>query len=308
MAGVYTRSVMSAPPEVPRGARRVQSAAGYAFWIHGAKGGVLRDAYHTFLRMRWSLALALIAVAVFFVNLVFAAIYYAIGGVNGASHSFFDMYSFSVQTMATIGYGVMHPDSHAATVVMIVEAVSGIILTALATGLVFTKFARATGRIQFTKNAVITMHEGKPTLMFRCGNERSNVIVEAQVHVTAAFAGTTAEGRPFYKMHDLELVRSRMSGLRRGWAVMHVIDEKSPFYGKNAADLDKAEVEIEISLTGLDDVTMSTIHTLHLYSDKDIKFGYRFADTLTPLPNGDLILDLTQFHVLVPDEHASVAA
>ncbi|HTL35793.1 MAG TPA: hypothetical protein VL326_21835, partial [Kofleriaceae bacterium] len=143
---------------------------------------------------------------------------------------------------------------------------------------------------------------------FRCGNERSNVIVEAQLHVSAALVTMTAEGRPFYKIHDLELVRSRMSGLRRGWTVMHVIDDKSPFYGKTAADLAKAECEIEISLTGLDDVTMSTIHTLHVYSDKAIKFGHRFADTIKPLPNGDLFLDLTQFDVLLPDEHASVAA
>jgi hypothetical protein len=47
---------------------------------------------------------------------------------------------------------------------------------------------------------------------------------------------------------------------------------------------------------------------LHVYSDSQIKFGYRFADTIKPLANGDLFLDLTQFDVLVPDEHASVAA
>ena len=300
---------MSAPAGVPPGARRVTLPhAEYSFWILGAKRGVLRDAYHTFLRMRWSLALSLIAVGLFLANLVFAAIYYAIGGVNGATHTFFDMFSFSVQTMATIGYGVMHPDSHAATIVMIVEAIFGIILTAIATGLVFTKFARATGRIAFTKFAVITIHDGQPTLVFRCGNERSNVIVEAQLHVSAAFIQKTKEGRNFYKLHDLELVRSRMSGLRRGWVVMHVIDEKSPFHGKTSEDLAAQECEIEISLTGLDDVTMSTIHTLHAYTDKQIKFGYHFADTIKPLSNGDLVLDLTQFDVLVPDEHGSVAA
>ena len=300
---------MSAPTGVPRGAKRVQQPhADYAFWVIGAKRGVLRDAYHAFLRVRWSIALALIAFGLVVANLFFAAIYYVLGGVKSADDSFFEMFSFSVQTMSTIGYGTEYPLSTAATSVMIAEAISGIILTALATGLVFAKFGRATGRIAFTKHAVITTHEGKQTLMFRCGNERSNTIVEAQLHVSAALVTMTAEGRPFYKIHDLELVRSRMSGLRRGWTVMHVIDEKSPFYGKTAVDLAKAECEIEISLTGLDDVTMSTIHTLHVYSDKAIKFGHRFADTIKPLENGDLVLDLTQFDVLVPDEHASVPA
>jgi inward rectifier potassium channel len=281
---------------------------GYAFWILGAKRGVLRDAYHTFLRLRWSASIGLIALGLFIANLVFAAIFYEIGGVDGAGHTFFDMFSFSVQTMATIGYGVMHPESHAATVVMEIEAIFGIIFTALATGLVFTKFARATGRIAFTKEAVITMHDGKKTLMFRCGNERSNTIIEAQVHVSAAFTMRTLEGQNFYKMHDLELVRNRMSGLRRGWVLMHVIDERSPFFGKTAEDLDRQECEIQISLIGLDDVTLQTIHTLHMYTDKQIRFGYHFADTIKPLSNGDLLLDLTQFDVLVPDERASVAA
>lgn len=299
---------MSAPKDVPPGARRVETGQDYAFWTLGAPRAVLRDAYHTFLRLRWSVSLALIALGLFLANVVFAVVYYAIGGIGGAKHTFFDMFSFSVQTMATIGYGVMHPDSTAATVVMIIEAIFGILITALATGLVFTKFSRPVGRIAFTKNAVIAMHEGKKTLMFRCGNQRSNMIVEATLHVTAAFRTITLEGRPFYKMHDIALVRDRMSGLRRGWVVMHEIDEKSPFFNQTAKDLEKAEAEVSVSLMGLDDVTMQTIHTQHIYSDKDIKFGYRFADTITPLSNGDLLLDLTQFDVLVPDEHASVAA
>jgi inward rectifier potassium channel len=82
---------------------------------------------------------------------------------------------------------------------------------------------------------------------------------------------------------------------------MHVIDETSPFYGKNAEDLAKAELEMEISLIGLDDVTMQTVHTIHSYSDQDIKFGYRFIDTITALPSGDLILDLTKFDAIEPD-------
>jgi inward rectifier potassium channel len=300
---------MSAPADVPRGARRVPQAQGYSFWLVGTERAVLRDAYHTFLRLRWSASLSLIAIALLLANIAFACVFFAVGGIHGAKpDSFFDMFSFSVQTMATIGYGVMSPASHAATVVMIVEAIFGVLVTAMATGLVFTKFARAVGRIAFTTNCVITQHDGKQTLMFRCGNQRANVIVDAHISVTVSVSITTAEGRPFYKMHDLKLVRDRMSGLRRGWSVMHVIDETSPFYGKDSAQLDREECEIEISLTGLDDVTMQTIHMLHLYTDKQIVFGQRFADTITQLSNGDLLLDLTKFDVLVPDTHASVAA
>lgn len=302
---------MPAPSDVPPKARPVRFPQGYTFWVVGDQRRPLRDAYHTFLRLPWFASIALIFLGLMIANLVFAAIYYNVGGVDGASPgSFFDSLSFSVQTMATIGYGVMNPRTPAAQVVMMIESLVGIIFTALATGLVFAKFARATGRVGFSTNAVITMHDGVPTLIFRCGNLRSNVIVEAQIRCMAGFSTTTAEGQRFYKLHDLKLVRDRMVGLRRGWNVMHVIDETSPFHGKDSARLAKEEVEIEVALTGLDDVTLQTVHTLHTYNDHQIQFGRRFVDTMRALPNGDIVIDLTKFDVTEPDDRprASVPA
>jgi len=280
-------------------------------WVVGQRRRPLRDAYHTFLQLPWPASLGVILLALFVANLVFASIYFCVGGVQGArSGSFFDDLSFSVQTMATIGYGVMNPKSPGAQSVMIVESLVGIIFTALATGLVFAKFARASGRVRFSQHAVITPHEGKPTLMFRCGNERSNTIVEAQVRVMAGFTTITSEGQRFYKLQDLKLVRDHMTGMRRGWNVMHVIDETSPLYGRDAADLEKCELELEVALIGLDDVTLQTVHTIHSYGDKQIRFGHRFVDTMRALPNGDILVDLTLFDATVPDDQprASVPA
>lgn len=300
---------MSAPAEhPPRGARRFRQRQGFSFWIVGDQRAVLRDAYHTFLRMRWSASLALISIALLLSNVVFATAFYITGGVAGTDGSFFDMFVFSMETMATIGYGVMNPVSPAAHGVMIVEAIFGIIVVALATGIVFTKFSRATARMAFSRYVVITKHDDKQTLMFRCGNMRSNVIVQAQLHVTCSLSRPTAEGRPFYRIIDLPLVRDRMSGLRRGWTVMHIVDEASPLYGLDAKALETADLEIDISLTGLDDVTMQTVHSSHVYTFHDVRFGYRLADTISPLANGDILFDMTKFDVIEPDPHVSVAA
>jgi inward rectifier potassium channel len=290
--------------EIPRGARPRRQPQGYTFWLIGEERHPLRDAYHTYLRMRWPASLALIAIALLAVNLLFATLFYTIGGVDGMrTGSFFEAFVFSVQTLGTIGYGSMAPKSDAANMIMIAESITSVIVIALATGLVFSKFARATARVAFTENAVITTHEGKPTLMFRCGNRRSNVIVEAQLRAVAGITRKTAEGETFYKLNDLPLVRDHMTGMRRGWTVMHVIDERSPLYGmNNAADLAKAEVEIEISLLGFDDVTLQTVHAIHVYSDRQIVFGRRFADTLRSLANGDMLVDLRNFDVTVPDD------
>ena len=201
--------------DLPASARKVNQQ-GSTFYVIGDQRARLRDAYHVFLRLRWSAALALIALGFFAMNLVFAVPYYLLGGVDGTDGSFFDAMSFSFETMATIGYGAMHPVSVAAHIVMMIESLVSLIVTALATGLVFTKFARPTTRVAFSRHAVITQHEGKRTLMFRAGNRRSNVIVEATIHVVAVFTTVTAEGNMFYKAVDLPMVRDRQVGMTLG--------------------------------------------------------------------------------------------
>ena len=288
------------PSAVPAGARKV-SQQGNTFYVIGDERQYLRDAYHSFLNLPWGPALGLIAIAFFVFNLAFAVVYVEIGGIQGSDGSFTDALSFSVQTMATVGYGVMHPESNPANGAMIIESMFGIIFTALATGLVFAKFSRPTTRISFSHDAVITNFDGKRSLIFRIGNRRSNVIVEAQLHVTANMMMVTAEGETFYKSTDLPLVRDRQVGMARGWTVMHVIDEASPLHGLTEHDLAKAELEINIALTGIDSITTQTVHSIHQYADTNIRFGYRFEDTVQTLPDGKFILDLRNFDVIVPD-------
>jgi inward rectifier potassium channel len=293
-------------PELPPGARRI-TQQGSTFYVVGEEAAPLRDAYHTFLKAPWWASLCLIAIGFFIANLVFAAIYMAVGGVEGTDGTFFDALSFSIQTMATIGYGVMHPTSHGASAVMIAESMFGIVVTALATGLVFAKFSRPTTRIAFSRSAVITAFEGKPTLMFRVGNRRGNIIVEAKLHLVAITTTTTQEGETFYRASDLRLVRDRQVGMTRGWTVMHVIDEASPLHGLDQAGLAKAELELHAVVTGTDDVTMQTVHAMHSYDDTMVRLGYRFEDTLRTLPNGEYVVDLGKFDAVVPDTTARVS-
>jgi inward rectifier potassium channel len=294
--------VADRPAGIPQSAKPNRTAAGYTIWVNGAPRTRLRDAYHTFLRLRWSASLALIAVGYFLVNVVFGVAYLIVGGLDGVRPgSFFDSLMFSVETLGTIGYGVMHPTSSAASVVVIVESIVGIMSVALITGLVFAKFSRATARIQFSNVAVICTHFGKRTLIFRCGNERSNTIVEARIHVVVSKTLVDEDGKPFYKSTDLALVRDRMGGMRRGWTVMHVIDEASPLYGLDQEGLAKAEVEIEVAIMGFDDVTLQTVHAMHQYVDKQILVGHKLVDTLTTFDNGDLLFDVTKFNDTLPE-------
>jgi len=286
--------------DLPRSARKV-TQQGSTFYVIGDSRAILRDAYHIFLRMSWSASLGLIAAAFIVVNIGFAGLYYALGGVKGSDGTFFDAMSFSVQTLATIGYGAMYPASRAATIIMILESIVSLILTALATGLVFTKFARPTTRVAFSRYAVITQHEGRRTLIFRAGNRRSNVIVEATIHVVAVFTTVTGEGKTFYKAVDLPMVRDRQVGMTRGWTLMHTINAASPLHEVDPARLKELELELYIALTGIDDVSMQTVHAIHKYTDEEIRVDHHFDDTLIPLDNGEFAVDMTRFDVVVPD-------
>ena len=263
-----------------------------------------KDAYHFLRTTTWTRLTLLFAGVFIAVNLVFAAILYLGGAEVMNAHGFLDDYWFSVQTLATIGYGAMYPVGRATSVIMWCESLVSVVLTALATGLVFSKFARPTTRVAFSRYAVITQHEGNRTLLFRAGNRRSNVIVEATIHVVAVFTTETAEGKLFYKAVDLPMVRDRQVGMTRGWTLMHVIDHDSPLHEVDSHKLKQLELELYIALTGIDDVSMQTVHAIHKYNDDEIKVDHHFEDTLLALDNGEYAVDMTKFDVVVPDAAA----
>src|SRR5580700_7754026 len=217
--------------------------------VIGAPRTTLRDFYHLFLRARWSLALAAIVTAYLALNAVFAVAYCALGGVaNAKAGSMFDAFCFSVQTMGTVGYGAMYPVSAAANVVVIAESVTSLIVTALATGLVFAKFSRSTARVAFSRHAVIGPMDGVPTLMLRVGNERGNQILEATIRVAMMRTEITKEGNKFYRMYDLRLARERSPAMSRSWTVLHPIDRDSPLFGATPESYARDEIELIVNL------------------------------------------------------------
>src|SRR5262249_62417314 len=108
-------------PEVPRGARKVRQQ-GSTFYVIGELRRPLRDTYHWFLKAPWAASLGAIALAFLVANFGFAGLFMAVGGVEGSSGSFRGSLSFSGQTMATIGDGVMHPTAAAPRAVLIAPA------------------------------------------------------------------------------------------------------------------------------------------------------------------------------------------
>ncbi|MGO9834370.1 MAG: ion channel [Polyangiaceae bacterium] len=271
--------------------------------VVGAPATTLRDFYHLFLRAQWSSALAAIVGAYLALNAVFAVAYYVGGGVaNARAGSFFDAFCFSVQTMGTVGYGAMYPASRAANIVVIAESVTSLIVTAVATGLVFAKFSRSSARVAFSAQAVIGPMDGVPTLMLRVGNERGNAILEATIRLSVIRTEKTKEGSTFYRMYDLKLTRDRSPAMARSWTVLHPIVADSPFFGATPESAEKDEIELVATLVGVDDTSLQPVHARRRYQASEIVWGARHADVLSEDEHGNVILDIRRFHDLVPTE------
>lgn len=271
--------------------------------IKGSRSRPARDLYHWLIRKPWWAAVGIIVLNFVVANLLFAIGYALVGGVHGMREgSVLDGFFFSVQTIGTLGYGAMYPETVAAHTLVTIEVIVGILLTAVATGLVFTKFSTPRPRVFFTKNAVITTYDGLPTLMVRVGNERSDHVIDARLRMVLVRTEKTKEGQTFYRNRDLRLAREHAPTFRRGTTLMHPIDEASPLHGETPESLVASEAEIVVTVIGLDGTTSQTVYAGTSYFAEEILFGYRMADTVAELPDGRIQLDLTQFDGVVPTE------
>ena len=259
------------------------------------------DFYHQLMTSSWPLLLLEVLGAFIAVNCLFALGYLIAGGIEHARQgSFADAFFFSVQTMATIGYGTMAPDGLTANLLACGEALTGLLTFALVTGLVFSKFSRPTARVRFTRNAVVSVRDGIPSLMFRMANVRANQIVDAHIHVVFARQEHTLEGEEVRRFYDLELTRYRNAIFDYSWTAIHPITQDSPLYGATAQSLKASDASIVVSLTGIDETFSQTVYARYYYDAEDVIWGARLSDILERKPEGEFLLDFTRYDQVLP--------
>jgi len=257
-----------------------------------------RDLYHRVLTCPWW-GFMLLVVAVFLaINAVFAVLYVVQPGAvtNARPGSLLDTFFFSVETFATIGYGVLAPATVYANVIMTSETILGIMSVALTTGMLFARVSRPTARVLFSRVAVLTPFNGTPTLMLRMGNKRSSQILQAVVSLTMVRNEVTLEGDRIRRFYDLALSRSRTPLFALSFLVMHPVDEDSPLHGCTSDSLAAIEAEILVTVAGLDEASGQMVHARYSYLPDDIRFGHRYVDVFVADADGRRILDYRLFH------------
>jgi inward rectifier potassium channel len=289
---------------MPRSRRKIIAGAGPlepGATILGLDDSRLSDLYHFLLTESWPVLLAGIVLIFAAMNAIFAVIYTLDRGIENAHPgSFGDAFFFSVQTMATIGYGKMSPDSLLANIMVCVQALIGLIGLAMVTGLVFAKFSRPSARVRFSRVAIISNRDGIPSLQFRMANMRANRIVDASARVVFARQEKTLEGEEMRRFYDLKLQRDRNALFIYSWTAIHPIADDSPLNGVTSEAMEAASAEIIVSVIGLDETFAQTVHARYSYRPRDILWGQRFVDILERGPDGTLSVDYTHFDDVIP--------
>ncbi|NJL63652.1 MAG: ATP-sensitive inward rectifier potassium channel 10 [Methylacidiphilales bacterium] len=260
------------------------------------------DLYHVLIKLSWAKFIVLVSLGYLIANIIFAWAY-ILGGdgiANARPGNFFDAFFFSVQTMASIGYGAMYPKTLYANLLVTLEALLGLLGLAMASGIMFARFSLPKARVMFSRVALIAPYNGLPTLMFRVANKRQNWILEAQVRVSLVKSELTKEGDFMRRFYDIPLVRSQSPLFALSWLVMHQINEDSPLSGITMEEMIDSEMEIVVTLTGIDETVSQPIHARHSFVAEEIVWNMRFVDILSKTSDGKRCIDYSLFHDVMP--------
>lgn len=247
--------------------------------------------YHYMLTISWAKFFALVALAYFAANASFALAYMACGrdALTGVAPQdigglFLRAFFFSVETFATVGYGNISPVGVLPNVIVTMESLVGLLGFALATGVLFSRFSRPTAAIQFSDVGVVTPYRGITAFMFRIVNARSNQLLELE----AKLLYSRIEGSS-RKYDQLTLERTRVVFFPLAWTIVHPIDEKSPLWGLEHADLVARDAEFMILLSGTDETFSQTVHARISYKPGEIVYGRSFVNLYNPVDDGGVV-------------------
>jgi inward rectifier potassium channel len=275
----------------------------YRFTKKGISQFDFTDPYHMAVAFTWPQFLLTLLGLYLIANTLFALLYVAVPGCigNARAHDFGDAFFFSLETLATVGYGEMYPASLYGHCVAAAEIICGLAFTAILTGLTFVRFSRPRAKFLFAAHPVVAMQNGVPTLMLRIGNGRANSMNDAAAKLNALIDEKTAEGASFRRATELRLLRSHIPIFPLSWTLMHPMDEKSPLHGFDSAAFIAKDTRIFASMEARDPTLASMVHGIANYAPGDVLFNQHYVDIIGAEEDGTPVIDLTRISDVEPD-------
>jgi|SRR5579859_3227224 len=258
--------------------------------------------YQGVLTLPWPTFIAVLVTGYMLLNVVFAFAYIACGpgalaGDIQMHGRFWQAFFFSVYTFATIGYGNVTPVGFAANAVVTIESITGLLSFALATGIVFSRFARPRADITFSRSAVIAPYRDITAFEFRVINASDSELIDLEARIVLSrFEGR--DGRPERKYYNLELERQSVAFFPLSWTVVHPIDEDSPLYGWDRERAIAARSEFLVLLTGVDETFAQAVHARSSYSAEEVEWGAHFVSLFRE--GKGIQIEMDRFHRVEP--------
>lgn len=295
----------------PKSHKTTQVRIGHRMVVaKGIENRFWADFYHQSMVMSWPRFFFGFAAIFMVINSVFGALY-LLGQdpiANVRPDHLEDLFFFSIETLATVGYGDMHPQTTYGHAIATLEIFTGMSLIAVMTGLVFNRFSRPRARILFARAPVIGQHNGQPTLMLRMANERHTVISEATAALWVSLLETTQEGVRMRRFHELRLERDQNPLFALSWTIFHAIDPSSPLYNMTEEDFKAAEALFVVTFSGTDDTASQSLNARQTYAWQDIRWHHSYKDILHTDQNGQSHIDYRFFHDTQPQENPAKAS
>lgn len=266
--------------ETPKGKRIINKDGSFNVLRKGIPFNEYFNFYHYLVSISWTKFILIVFSGYVLVNFIFALIYYLIGvehliGIIAQNEyeKFMETFFFSAQSFTTVGYGRISPQGFVTSAVASIEALTGLLSLAIATGLLYGRFSRPVAKIAYSHKAIIAPFKNITGFMFRVANKQMSQMVDVEVRVM--YSTLENSSRKFY---SLKLEYKTITFFPSIWTVNHPIDEESPLFGKNAEDLIKSGDEFLILLKGFDDTFSTNVHSRYSYFADEIVWGVKFVN------------------------------
>jgi len=257
----------------------------------------INDLYTYFIDISWFQFFFLIIFAYTVLNILFGALYVAIGieQITKPKGTFFEDFLngffFSAQTLTTVGYGGIAPKGITANFIAAFEAMIGLLSFSFITGMLYGRFSKPKANLRFSENIILRDFKGQKALMFRLMNSRKTVMIEPEITVTLSVTEEDEKNEFKRNFYQLKLERSKIMYLPTIWTIVHEIDEDSPLFKYSKDEINNLDAQLYILINYHEESFSQKVYQINSYDFEDLIVDVKYKSASSFDEEGYTILD-----------------